>query len=88
MKYGNIDGVYSILNGLRPAVVALICSAGVSFIILALWNSDRIPADLSTVDWRGIILMPIGYIMVKKKLGVIKTLLGTGVLGMLLTLMI
>ena len=88
MKYGNIDGVYSILNGLRPAVVALICSAGVSFIILALWNSDRIPADLSTVDWRGVILMPLGYIMVKKKLGVIKTLLGTGVLGMLLTLMI
>lgn len=87
MKYGNIDSIRGVLNGLRPAVVALICSAGVSFIILALWNSERIPANISTVDWRGVILLPVGYLMVKKKLGVIKTLLGTGALGLAITLM-
>ncbi len=87
MKYGNINSIRGVLNGLRPAVVALICSAGVSFVILALWNSDGIPADMSTVDWRGVILLPVGYIMVKKKLGVIKTLLGTGVLGLAITLL-
>ncbi len=34
-KYGNVAAIRGILNGLRPAVVALIGSAGLNFILLA-----------------------------------------------------
>ena len=40
LKYGDIGPIRGILNGLRPAVVALICVASLSFILLALWKNE------------------------------------------------
>ena len=44
-KYGNVAAIRGILNGLRPAVVALIGSAGLNFILLAFWNREKLPVD-------------------------------------------
>ena len=85
-KYGNIGVIRGILNGLRPAVVALICSAGLSFIFLALWNTEAIPHDFSDVDFLGVIVLIIAFIAVRKKVSVIKVLAGSGILGLILGL--
>lgn len=85
-KYGNIGIIKGILNGLRPAVVALICAAGMSFILLALWNTEAVPEDWSNVDALGLIVLVISFIAVRRKTGVIKVLAGSGLLGLILGL--
>lgn len=83
-KYGDIGPIRGILNGLRPAVIALIAAAGISFIILALWNEEKLPADLSTIDPIGIAILVGSLIAVRRKIGVIKLLAGSGLAGLAL----
>lgn len=87
LTYGNIGRIRGILNGLRPAVVALICSAGMGFILLALWNVEQGPIELSKVDSIGVIVLLASYWAIRKKLGVIKVLAGSGLLGLILGLL-
>ena len=85
-KYGDIGIIRGILNGLRPAVVALICAAGMSFITLALWNEETLPEDLSNLDPIGILMLLITLIAVRCKVGVIRVLAGAGIGGLILGL--
>ncbi len=83
-KYGDIGPIRGILNGLRPAVVALIAAAGISFVILALWNVENLPEDMTAVDPLGVIILAGSLAAVRRKVGVIKLLAGTGVSGLVL----
>ena len=83
-KYGDIGPIRGILNGLRPAVVALICSAGVGFILLALWNTETLPKDYTKVDLIGCIVLPISLWCIRNKMSVIKLLCFSGILGLIL----
>ena len=83
-KYGDIGTVRGVLNGLRPAVVALICSAGLSFVFLALWNTETLPKDFTKVDLIGVIVLPVSVWCIRHKMSVIKLLCMSGVLGLLL----
>ena len=85
-KYGNIGVIKGILNGLRPAVVALICSAGLSFIFLALFNTEKMPINVADIDYLGLFVLIVAFIAVIKKVGIIKILAGSGVLGLILGL--
>ena len=85
-KYGNIWVIKGILNGLRPAVVALICSAGMSFIFLALFNTEKMPINVADIDYLGLFVLIVAFIAVRKKVGIIKILAGSGVLGLILGL--
>ncbi len=85
-KYGNIGVINGILNGLRPAVVALICSAGMSFIFLALFNTEKMPINVADIDYLGLFVLIVAFIAVRKKVGIIKILAGSGVLGLILGL--
>lgn len=85
-KYGNIGVIKGILNGLRPAVVALICSAGMSFIFLALFNTEKMPINVADIDYLGLLVLIVAFIAVRKKVGIIKILAGSGVLGLILGL--
>lgn len=85
-KYGNIGAIKGILNGLRPAVVALICSAGMSFIFLALFNTEKMPINVADIDYLGLFVLIVAFIAVRKKVGIIKILAGSGVLGLILGL--
>lgn len=85
-KYGNIGVIKGILNGLRPAVVALICSAGMSFIFLALFNTEKMPINIVDIDYLGLFVLIVAFIAVRKKVGIIKILAGSGVLGLILGL--
>ena len=85
-KYGNNGEIKGILNGLRPAVVALICSAGMSFIFLALFNTEKMPINVADIDYLGLFVLIVAFIAVRKKVGIIKILAGSGVLGLILGL--
>ena len=83
-KYGDIGPIRGILNGLRPAVVALIAAAGISFVVLALWNEETLPDDLTTIDPLGVIILLVSLAAVRRKIGVIKLLAAAGVAGLVL----
>lgn len=84
-KYGDLGAIHGVLNGLRPAVMALIAAACVSFVLLAVWNAEEMPADLfATFDWRGAMILIGALIAVRRKIGVIKVLIVSGVAGLIL----
>ena len=83
-KYGDLGSIHGILNGLRPAVMALIAAACVSFVLLAIWNVEEAPEDWSTFDPKGVIILIISLIAAHKKISVIKILIACGVAGLLL----
>ena len=86
-KYGDVAAVRGLLNGLRPAVVALICSAGVGFVVLSLWNQESVPAHWWSFDWRGCLLLPLACYCLVKGMTVIKLLCFSGLVGLVLGLL-
>jgi len=87
-KYGELSVIKGTLNGLRPAVVALICTAGLSFIWLSLWNTETMPTDFADFDIKGIIILLLAMIAVRKKVSVITLLFGSGIAGLILGLLL
>lgn len=88
-KYKNFSGVQTVLGALRPAVVALIASAGMSILVLALFNTDFNNVVLSEFRWIEFILFIGGFIALRKyKLNAVTVILGTGVVVTLLQLVI
>ena len=84
-KYGDLGAIHGILNGLRPAVMALIAAACISFVLMAVWNVEEIPSDFSsTFDPKGAIILIGALIAVRLKVGVIKVLIAAGAAGILL----
>jgi chromate transporter len=65
-RYGNLSIVQGILSGLRPAIVALIASAGVSIFCLAVFGSDGFAQSLSDVNIIGILLFAEAFVLLRK----------------------
>ena len=86
-KYRNFTGVQTVLSSLRPAVVALIGSAGASILLLALFNSDI--KSLNLGDFRIIefgLFVGCLYLLRKYKANAISIILGSGVVGTIMYL--
>ena len=83
-KYGDISAIKGILNGLRPAVIALIFVAGLSFVYLSVWNTEVLPKNPGDFDAKGIIILILAFIAVRRKVGVINLLAASGVIGLIL----
>lgn len=86
-KYRNFTGVQTVLSSLRPAVVALIGSAGVSILLLALFNSDI--KSLNLGDFRIIefgLFIGCLYLLRKYKANAISIIFGSGVVGTIMYL--
>lgn len=81
-KYKNLEVVQGVLDGLRPAVVGLIASAGITIIILALWGGKAISFDVRNIDIIAVILIAVCVIMIKRlKVNPTYIILGAGVVG-------
>ena len=86
-KYRNLEGVQTVLSSLRPAVVALIGSAGVSILMLALFQ-----ADFSSFQFKDFHIIEFGLFGVslfllrkyKEKISAISIIFGTGIVGTIL----
>lgn len=84
-KYRNFSGVKTVLAALRPAVVALIASAGMSILLLGLFLSDKSSINLYNFRIIEFILFIGGLFALRKfKVNAIFVIFGSGVLGTLL----
>ena len=70
-------------NGLRPAVIALICGAAIDFILLAVWDTESLPTNFETAEFGSIVIIAFALIAMHYKYGVITILAASGVLGVL-----
>ena len=65
LKYRNVKTFQSVLDSLRPAVVAMIAVAGVSILTSAFWqNADKI--ILAETDWSMVLIFLICLILLIK----------------------
>lgn len=84
-KYRNFGGVQTVLSALRPAVVALIASAGLSILLLGLFQADKTSLVLSDFRFIEFGLFVVSLIILrKKKANAISIIFGTGVVGTIL----
>ena len=84
-KYQNLTAVRGILNGLRPAIIAMIASAGLSILLSASFAGGVLPASLADVSWIGILLFLAAFFILKKwKLNPVWVMIGCGIIGMFL----
>lgn len=79
-KYGSLAPLQTILSTLRPAIIALIASAGVSILCQSLWSGST--ADLPATDIIAAVLIVGGLFVLRKwKPNPIFVMLGCGILG-------
>ena len=87
-RYSNLDTVQGVLVGLRPAVIAMIASAGLTLLLLALFgSSDWHTLPLS--DFRGIecVLFVLCLFLLRRyKVSPILIIFGSGLAGTLVYL--
>lgn len=84
-KYRGLDTVQGILNGLRPAVIAMIASAGLSLVILAFWNEEGIPSNIGDTDFISVVIFLIAIVILRKwKVNPITVMTGAGIVGLCL----
>lgn len=84
-KYRTVSGVQVVLGALRPAVVALIASAGASILMLGLFQTELknvVLGDIRLVEL-GIFVVAL-FILRKFKASAISIILGSGVVGTLI----
>lgn len=88
-KYNNLGVIKGLLAGLRPTVVALILSAGLSIVILSFWGTAGFSLSVSGVDFIAVGLFAVGLFLLRKfKLNPLFVMLGSGVVGALCYLLI
>lgn len=84
-RFKGLSLVQGVLSGLRPAVVAMIASAGISLLILALYGQRELPASLGGMDWIAAGLFVASLIVLRRfKLSPICIMAGSGAIGALL----
>ncbi len=88
-RYSELVVMKGILSGLRPTVVALILSAGLSILVLSFWGSDGFTWNISSVDFIAVALFSSGLFLLRKfKLNPILIMAGSGAIGGLFYLLI
>ena len=65
LKYQKLDVLQSVLNSLRPAVVALIASAGISILVTAFWGSEGV-IRLADTDWLLVVIFIVCVVLLQK----------------------
>lgn len=84
-KYRGISIVQGILGGLRPAVVAMIASAGLSILFLSLFNGSSLPQGWDEVNIVSIIIFAVSIFALRKwKTNPIYVMGGAGIAGLFL----
>lgn len=88
-KYRSFSGVQTVLSALRPAVVALIASAGLSILLLGLFQAEKqhiVLSDFRAVE--AILFLGALFILRKYKISAISIIFGTGVIGTIIYLVL
>lgn len=81
-KYRSFSGVQTVLSALRPAVVALIASAGLSILLLAIAPSGLAQSALADIHWvEVLVFLGALYLLRKRHPSAIAVIFGSGVVG-------
>jgi len=84
-RFRGLNMVQGILAGLRPAVVAMIASAGISLFVMALYGQRVLPEDLTELDAIAAALFASGLVLLRKwKVNPLWVMAGSGAAGVLL----
>lgn len=81
-KYKELTVIQGVLSGLRPAVVALIASAGLSIFTLAVWGESGFSLTPQTINLVSVLLFSASVFILRKwKPNPIFVMLGSGLIG-------
>lgn len=81
-RFRGLTMIQGILAGLRPAVVAVIASAGISLLIMAVYGQRTLPSSLGQIDLIALIIFAIAFFILRKwKLNPIYVMTGSGIFG-------
>lgn len=87
LKYQNVQALQSVLDSLRPAVVAMVASAGVSILLSAFWGSPAAVA-LKNTDWVLVCIFIVCFVLLKKfRMNPILVMLLAGILKLAVSLL-
>lgn len=81
--------IQGILTGLRPAVIAMIASAGISLIILSFYGQRTMPDDLGDIHGISVLIFSLGLVILRKwKVNPVYVMAGSGVVSILLNVVL
>ncbi len=81
-RFRGLSIVQGVLAGLRPAVIAMIASAGINLFLTAIYGSSKIPSDILGFDKVAFIIFIGCFIILRKwKVNPIYVMAGAGVIG-------
>ncbi len=84
-RFRGLSIVQGILAGLRPAVIAMIASAGINLLLTALYGSEALPDDPLKMEYAALFLVAAAFFVLRKwKISPIAVMLGCGLAGALL----
>ena len=88
-RFRSLSLVQGVLGFLRPAVVALIASAGLSILIVTFWGTEGFNTDVTKLNSVAVILFGVGLFILRKfKPNPIFVILGSGAVGALFYLLL
>lgn len=89
MKYKDLNVIQGTLSGLRPAIVALIASAGLSILLLAIFGEHVDTFNLESINFISVILFSASLFILRKwKPNPILIMIGSGVIGGIIYLLV
>ena len=84
-RFRGLSVVQGILAALRPAMIAMIASAGLSLLIMAVYGQRALPGDLLSFDGVAAAIFLAGFIALRRwKPNPLYVMAGSGVLGVIL----
>ncbi|MEF9962422.1 MAG: chromate transporter [Erysipelotrichaceae bacterium] len=87
-KYRDLAFMQHLLSGLRPCVVSLIATAGISIVFLSFYGTEGIPANFLDVDLKAVGLFVVAFIILRKSKCNPLLIMGlTGLVGALFSFM-
>lgn len=82
-RYRNLAVVEGILSSLRPAIVSLIASAGLSIVVMSFWGDTSDGIHLSETNLIAVVLFSLSLFVLKKfKPNPIIVMAGSGLVGL------
>ena len=84
-RFRGLNLVQGVLAGLRPAVIAMIASAGVSLFMMAIYGQQSLPINLTSFDFTALLIFLIGFLVLRRwKVSPIAVMAGTGIVNLIL----
>ncbi len=65
-RFRGLSMVQGILAGLRPAVIAMIASAGLSLFLMAIYGQQTLPADPGRIDFVSLGIFAAGFLIMRR----------------------